>query len=127
MVKKKVKYVDFAGEEQEEVLYFNLTAPELLRLDVQFQGGLEAFIEKIDVKERPEEILELFETILKMSYGQKSEDNRRFIKSDELANEFFQSAAYAALFMQLISDQEVAVQFLSELATGVMPVSANKN
>ena len=63
----------------------------------------------------------VFEKIITGSYGKKSEDGRRFIKSPELTEEFLQSAAYSALFMELISpDSEFTpIDFIK----GVLPAS----
>ena len=115
MLKKTIKYVDFDGKEGEETLYFNLTEPEVVRLDVQFKGGLEKFINNLDPEAKPEDVLSLFEKLIKASYGKKSEDGRHFTKDSESANLFFQSAAYSALFVELIQDADKAAAFFNGL------------
>ncbi len=47
-----------------------------------------------------------------MAYGQKSDDGKRFIKSEQLREEFSQTAAYSTLFMELAMDDNAAVIFL---------------
>jgi hypothetical protein len=115
VLKKTVKYVDFDGKEQKETLYFNLTEAEVLRLDLEFEGGLEQHINNLNEKTRPNEILELFEKVLQMSHGEKSEDGRHFIKSDEKRELFSQSAAYSSLFVQLVQDVDEATAFFNAL------------
>ncbi len=117
MLKKAIRYVDFDGKEQEETLYFNLTEPEVVRLDVSFPGGLEAYINTLDEKVNPQDILKLFEEVIRASYGEKSEDGRYFIKEEKAVNLFYQSAAYSALFVELIKDAEKAAAFFNALLT----------
>ncbi len=115
MLKKTIKYVDFDGKEQEETLYFNLTEPEVVRLDVSFPGGLEVYISTLDEKVNPQDILKLFEEVIRASYGEKSEDGRYFLKDPEAVNLFYQSAAYSALFVELIKDADKAAEFFNAL------------
>jgi hypothetical protein len=113
MLKKVVKYVDFNGNERSDTLYFNLTDVEVTRLEVKFPGGLEKYVNGLDAEERPDEILDLFEAVLSMSYGEKSEDGRYFHKPEEKTTAFVESAAYGAIFFELLSDADKAAEFFS--------------
>ncbi len=115
MLKKAIKYVDFDGKKQEETLYFNLTEPEIVRLDVQFKGGLEEYINNLDENVNPQDILSLFEEVLRASFGEKSDNGRYFIKDPETADLFYQSAAYSALFVELVKDADKAAAFFNAL------------
>lgn len=117
MLKKKIAYKDFDGKKRSDELYFNLTEPELVRLDVAYKGGLETFVKQLDPENRPEEVLELFETVIRTSYGEKSEDGRYFLKDPTSTAMFMQSASYSALFMDLIQDADVAAAFVNGLIT----------
>ena len=115
MLKKTIKYIDFDGKKQEETLYFNLTEPEIVRLDVEFTGGLEEYIANLDEKVNPQDILSLFEEVIRASYGEKSDDGRHFIKNTESVFLFDQSAAYSALFVELVKDADKAASFFNAL------------
>ncbi len=115
MLKKKITYNDFDGKKRSEELYFNLTEAEVVRLDVSYKGGLEKFIEQLDPEARPDEVLELFETVIRSSYGEKSEDGRFFVKDRAAVDLFMQSAAYSALFVELIKDSDAAAVFVNGL------------
>ncbi len=117
MLKKKVTYVDFNQKQQDEVLYFNLTEAEIVRLDLELEGGMEKYIESLDEVANPRDILNLFEKVLKMSYGEKSEDGKYFIKDEEQTSKFGHSAAYSALFVELVTDADAAASFFTELMT----------
>jgi len=111
MLKKAVTYIDFDGQERTDTLYFNINEIEGARLEVQFPQGIEEFIQNLNAKERPDEILDLFEQVLSMAYGEKSADGRHFLKSPEKTALFKQSAAYSALFMEMIRDASVSEEF----------------
>jgi hypothetical protein len=115
VLKKVVNYVDFDGETRSDTLYFNLAEPEVVRLDVQFKGGLVEYINNLDEKIAPENILSLFEKVIRASYGERGEDGRHFIKSEESADLFQQSAAYSALFSELVQDADQAAIFFNGL------------
>ncbi len=56
------------------------------------------------------------ESIL-LSYGEKSADGKRFIKSDESREAFSQTAAFDTLFMELATEDEAASNFIK----GILP------
>lgn len=117
MIKKTIKYKDFDGNPQEDTFYFNLTRAELVKLEASASGGLGATIQQIVETRTTTEIVPLFERILMMAYGEKSPDGRHFMKTEEKALAFKNSAAYDALFMELFSNVDAAADFVN----GLMP------
>ena len=115
MIKKTIKYVDYDGNEREESFYFNLTESEILEMEFSTTGGLTQMIEKIVETKDSTRIMSIFKEILLKSYGEKSPDGRRFIKSPELSTEFAQTPAYNKLFMELATDAEKASEFVNGL------------
>ena len=117
MLKKRIKYTDYDGNEREEDFYFNLSKAELVELELTTAGGLEQMIQKItDTRDMPK-LIELFKRLILMSYGEKSENGKRFIKSKELSDAFAQTEAYSELFMELATDDKAA----SEFVNGIVP------
>lgn len=117
MLKKVIKYVDYDGNEREEAFYFNLTKAEVTELAVSVEGGLAKQIEKIVKEDDEKRIVETFKKIILSAYGEKSEDGKRFIKSEELRTAFSQTEAYSELFMELAQDADAAAAFIN----GVIP------
>lgn len=117
MLKRNINYVDFNGNEQTEVFYFNLTKAELVELEVSFQGGLDKTLQAIQSAEDTKTLIALFKRIVLDSYGEKSEDGKRFIKNDAMRDEFISTAAYSALFMELATDEAKALEFIQ----GILP------
>lgn len=117
MLKKRIKYTDYNGEEREEDFYFNLSKAEIVEMELSTEGGLKNLIERItDTRDMPQ-LIALFKKLIKMSYGEKSPDGKRFIKSEELSDAFTQTDAYSELFMELATDDNAA----SEFVNGIVP------
>ena len=119
MVVEKIKYTDFNGVEREEEFMFNLTEAEITEMELTTEGGLSDSIKKIISAQNTPQIIETFKMLLLKSYGEKSADGRRFVKSEELSKEFTQTNAYSQLFMKLATDDKTTVAFIN----GIIPES----
>lgn len=115
MFKKTIKYVDFDGNEREEDFYFNLNKAEIIEMEVSEEGGLQATIKKVVQTKDASKIVKMFKDLVLKSYGEKSMDGRRFIKSQELSNAFSQTEAYSNLFMELATDADKAAEFVNNI------------
>ena len=65
----------------------------------------------------------LFKKLLLMSYGVKSDDGRRFIKNDQVREDFEQTQAYSDLYMLLALDDNEASKFVNAIVPEDMKVS----
>ena len=119
MVVKKIKYTDFNGVEREEEFMFNLTEAEITEMELTTDGGLSDSIKKIISAQNTPQIIKTFKMLLLKSYGEKSADGRRFIKSEELTEAFTQTNAYSQFFMELATDDKAAIAFIN----GIIPDS----
>lgn len=73
------------------------------------------YLEKIVKAQTKEELIKWFKLIILKAYGEKSEDGRRFIKSEELSTAFSQTGAYEKLYMELVSDEQKASEFINAI------------
>lgn len=119
MIKKTITYTDYDGNERTEDFHFNLTKAELVEMQASTDGGLENKINKIVNSKDTKEIMNLFKDIILKSYGVKSDDGRRLIKTPAVVEEFTQTEAYSELFIELASDADAASAFIN----GVIPTS----
>lgn len=117
MLIKKIKYTDFDGNEREESFYFNLSKAELARMELTVEGSFTGLVKRLIEKRKGPEIVKIFENIIQTSYGEKSPDGKRFIKSEEATKEFTQTEAYSELIMELYSDANKAAEFIA----GILP------
>ena len=121
MLKKTVTYTDYDGEERTEDYYFNLTEAEITEMELTTTGGMEKTIERIIKAKDMPEITKLFKELILKSYGEKSADGRRFIKNDQLRQEFTETEAYSKIFMELCTNDTAAAEFVN----GIIPKSLN--
>jgi len=117
MLKKTITYTDYNDNERTEDFYFNLSKAEVAEMELSVTGGLSDMIHKIIETRDIPEITKLFKKLILLSYGEKSSDGKRFIKSEELSTAFSQTEAYSQLFMELGSNDEAAAAFVN----GIMP------
>lgn len=122
MLKKTMTYTNYNGDEVTEDFYFNLTKAEILEMELGHTGGLAEYIQQIVNAKEVSEIMTIFKKILLMSYGKKSPDGRRFVKSEDLREEFSQTPAYSELFMELATDADKAAEFINGITPGDVPV-----
>jgi hypothetical protein len=114
MLKKTITYTNLDGEKITEDFYFHLTKADLAKMELSednIQGRLMRMIEAKDGAA----IIKEFERIIRMAYGQRSEDGKRFIRNQELADQFFSSEAYSELFMELMTDAKAGAEFIRAL------------
>lgn len=117
MLKKTITYTDFNDEEVSEDFFFHLSKAELVELQMSHTGGLEEALRRIIKAEDGAAIIAEFKKIILGSYGERSADGKRFVKTQALRDEFESSEAYSTLFMELVTDAEAASKFV----TGVIP------
>lgn len=117
MLKKTITYEDYDGNTRTEDFYFNLSKAELIEIEASTPGGVAAKLEKISKDNNGSEIIKTFKDIILKSYGVKSEDGKRFIKSEEISKAFEETEAYSELFYELALDADKAAAFVN----GIMP------
>ena len=117
MIKKTITYTDYNDVEITEDFYFNLSKPELIELEFDTIGGMKDLIVKVINTKDSKQLVSIFKKLVLAAYGEKSQDGKRFVKSDEISTAFSQTPAYEILFMELAQDADKATEFI----TGVMP------
>lgn len=117
MLKKEIVYTDYNGVERKEIFWFHLSKAELLDMEMTTSGGYAESVQRIIDAKDTSALIRVFKDLIKKSYGVKSEDGRRFVKSDELFEEFSQTEAYSQLYMELTLNADKAAEFIN----GIIP------
>lgn len=117
MVKETRTYTSYNGEEITQDFYFDLNKAELMEMEMETPGGLSNSIRAIMATRNVPEIIKLFKRLILASYGVKSPDGKRFIKNDQIREEFMQCPAYSDFFMELAFDDDKAAKFVR----GIIP------
>ena len=126
MLKKRISYTDYNGNKREEDFYFNLTKAEIMEMEMSTTGGLTEMIQRIIETQDAPSIIKVFKDIIMKSYGEKSPDGKRFVKSAELSESFAQTEAYSELFMELASDSDAASKFVNGIIPADMAQAVEK-
>ncbi len=116
MVKKTITYKDYNDVQRSDTFYFNLSKSELIELSAEY-GDFSEITNSNDLSK----LVPMMKKIILKAYGKKSEDGRRFIKSEELSTEFYQSEAYSSLFMELATNNDESSKFIK----GLIPTDLN--
>lgn len=124
MIKKTITYTDYDGLERTEEFRFNLTKAELVDMELTTAGTFSETMKRIIAEKDIIRIAKLFKELLLKSYGVKSDDGKRFVKSQELSEAFSQTEAYSDLYIELLSNPEEAAKFFAEVAPKIDEVSS---
>lgn len=117
MIKKTVTYTDYNDVKRTEPFYFHYTEAELLDMEMSTEGGFAERVQRIiDAKDQTS-LLKVIKQFVLDAYGVKSDDGRRFIKSKDVKDAFVECPAYSEIYMELLSDDKVAAEFVN----GVVP------
>jgi len=115
MHKELISYTDYNGESRSETFYFNLNKAEITEMELSVNGGLSESLKSIVEKRDVPNTIAVIKDIILRSYGIKSPDGKRFMKSKEISEEFSQTEAYSELFMKLLSDSEYTAKFMNSI------------
>lgn len=113
MLKKSITFKDLEGHEVTEDYYFHLSKADLVEMEVSHKGGLARWLQSVVDAEDGAQIIAEFKKLILSSYGEKSDDNRRFVKSQALRDEFMSTEAYSTLFLELCTDAGKAAEFVN--------------
>lgn len=124
MLKKDITYTDYDGQTRVETCYFNLNKTELLEVALDLPDGV---VENVEGKSNDAIARVLMESLgskgmfkfikdlIIKSYGVKSADGKRFVKSPELSTEFSQTPIFDDMFMEMLSNEKVAADFVNAI------------
>jgi hypothetical protein len=115
MLEKTITYTDFFGEKQTETFYFHLGKADLTEMSFLTPDGLAGYLRTIIDEENSQEILRFFKEIVAKSIGQRTADGKRFIKNDAITAEFMETNAYEELFMELMTNETYAAEFIKAI------------
>jgi hypothetical protein len=122
VLKKTIEYLDFEDNLHSEDFYFNLTLAEIAEMELTYEKGLTHHLKRIVATKDGAAIVATFKDILAKSYGVKSDDGKRFMKSPELWEQFLQTNAYSVLFIELVTDAQKSAAFV----VGIVPKEVAK-
>ena len=122
MIKWPITYTDYNDETHTEDFYFNLNKAEVMEMNLDANGAYAEYLQRMVDQRDGHKLGEEYKRIILKSYGEKSADGRRFIKTPELTEAFSQTEAYSDIFMELATDEKAAAAFVQ----GITPKGLDK-
>ena len=120
MLKKTVTYKDYNDVERTESYYFHFNEAEILDMEMSVEAGFAERVQRIvDAKDQTS-LLKVIKKFVLDAYGVKSEDGKRFIKNDQVRDEFVQCPAYSMIFMELVTNDVMAAEFVNNVVPDSM-------
>jgi len=117
MYKTTVEFEDFNGESRTKTVYFTLNEAQFLELQAKLGGHLSERITRIREDKDESSLIYLIKELMRAAYGEKSDDGLRMDKSDEAWLRFYQSNAYSAALMKILTVDSETAAFLN----GILP------
>lgn len=117
MLIKTFEYTDYNGNSQRETLYFNMNKAEIAAMQVRMDGKFIDHIKDLVEGRKVEELFGFFRDVVLDSYGEKSEDGKRFHKSPQMRKDFEESIAFSELIAELMTDKAKVKSF----TRGILP------
>lgn len=128
MISKQITFEGLEGPITEEFL-FHITQAQILELNLPWATedgepenpdeptGMAKYLQDIVATKDNLKIYEQFKKIVLMAVGKKSEDGKRFLKNEEIRQDFENTEAYSELIIELMEDEAKAAAFFA----GIMP------
>ena len=133
MLKKKIAYKDYLGNERNRTLYFHISTMVATRmvmseatLDVEevdgekpkvsdIRDGLAVRIRGVAERGNGREMLELFDWLVQHAYGEIEDDGETFNQSQEVYDKWRKTASYDAFFGKLVHSTEQMTEFINKV------------
>ena len=127
MRKETITYTDYNNVTRTEDFFFNLNEAELTALQYGVDGGMKEMLERIVKSKDNKQIMACFRELIAKSYGEKSPDGRRFVKSKELSEAFMQTEAYNELMLRFMTDANYSAEFINDVLADVTKRTEERN
>lgn len=112
MFERKFKFEGFDGKMYEDTWGFYLSKADLLEIQLGTFVGLDALMKRLIETKNGKEIMAIVKEIILKAVGHTSPDGRKFLRNDELREEFQQTDAYSQLFSELVTEPEKVLDFI---------------
>lgn len=115
MFKKTAIYKDLNGNDKQKDCYFHFFESEIFEMEMSEKGGFAETIHALVAAEDTPTLTRIMKDFVLKAYGIKSPDGDHFEKSPEISAAFSQTGAFSAIYMELVTDDEKAAEFINAL------------
>jgi len=115
MYERTFTYKGFDGKTYSDTYNFYLSKADLLEIHLGTFVGLDVLLKQLVETKNGKEIMAIVKEFIMKSVGRVSSDGRRFVRNDEIREEFLETPAYSELFEELVLDPNKVIEFLSNV------------
>lgn len=112
MFEREFTFEGFDGKTYKDTWGFYLSKADLLEIQLGTFVGLDQLMKRLIETKNGKEIMGIVKEIIMKSVGHTSPDGRKFLRNEELREEFRQTDAYSQLFTELVTDPEKVLDFI---------------
>lgn len=118
MIRREITYTNYNGDKVTKAFYFSLSKIEIIESFVNEKNqSITDVIQNLADAGDFYSLVRVLKKLILSSYGEKSDDGERFVKSPELTDAFEQSAAFSELYTDLLTDTKKMIEFTN----GILP------
>ena len=115
MLERTFTYEGIDGKTYTDTWGFNLTKADLLEIHLGTFVGLDVLMQRMIDTQDGKEIMAIIKEFIHKSVGRPSADGKRFIRNEEIWEDFYQTEAYSQLFEELVLDGDKALAFIAAI------------
>lgn len=108
-----IHYNDLDGNPAQAEYHFYLGKGDLAEMDLVHRGDLTGYLEDIVKNKDGSELIKIFKELLLRSVGHR--EGMRFVRNQDIVDEFCQTGAYEALFLQLVTNEDAGLSFFRKI------------
>lgn len=121
MIRKTISFTDLDGNEVTEEFHFHMSVADLAEFMLDKGEDFVEHIKELTAKDDRKGLFQVFKQLLTASVGRRSEDGRKFLKSQETTDDFMSSDAFSEFLLEL-HETGKAIEFWN----GIMPSDLEK-
>ncbi len=124
MPEKTIHYTDLDGKPAEATYYFALNTADLAEMKLSHKGDITEHFARIIEENDGAKLVAWYKDLLFKSIGRR--EGMRLVKNQDIVDEFVQTGAYEALFMNLLASEDAGNEFFISILPPALVEEAKK-
>ena len=117
MLERTFTYVGFDGKTYADTWGFYLSKADLIEINYGSWIGIDNLLKQLVNNKNGKEIVNIVKEVVLKAVGRPSTDGRRFVRNEEIRQEFYETDGYSQLMSELLTEPPKVIEFL----TAVIP------
>ncbi len=110
MLERTFTYEGYDGKTYTDTWGFYLSKADLLEINFGTYVGMDVLMQRLIETKNGKEIMAIVREFILKSVGRA--EGKRFVRNEQLRDEFAQTEAFSELFTELVTDSDKAMEFV---------------